>query len=1263
MQSSKGPESLDLGRTVSRSRSTSMSSDSQLPRLHLLVPPAVNPAPCFIASSAAAQIVTADQEFNAADFVDDEEDNASPASALVTPEALSALNGFLDHLLYNILASSKSTQLACIRPAVAEVLKPRLAKEVVSAADEELSEYMGGPEDEQFGGQTPSAEFDLIRSWKLTRLRCMVYTRLGDMEEDDEEEYIEQDGLGEGEDGPQRFSSHIGYITPAAAIFLAHIIEYLGEKALVIAGETARSRLSSKVDDELAESGAERSTMDRLVVEDLDMEKLALNPTLGRLWRTWRKRTRSPNLSRATSRESIRRRGTIGHLPVRGQRGSVAVDEFLPARSQPSPRPEPPADVDPASVAIPVNEHDVQEIEVPGFASDTDGGEVIQTMEAVVAHKVRPRSLMVLTLPSPRSPTFNGNSPISPRPQSAKTHRHARSRSLPGSSAALPPQETPKVEQTNDQTADHPSPTSSEERRQLETMYEHDEDDESTADKKPVIVDSTEPEQVLSPSVESPTKKSETDSFPEESNGQDTAATSSVSGASAEVVTSRANSTRASSLSDRNQPDSEAEIIEGQGMAEKPKLASVQRPRKSSRGPSRKNDRSTAAVSSEQMVQSVAEDPPQTQGGDSTPAQPAVSTEASNTSDTDLTSPDPVTPQPRFSTDNSSEEKSPRPLSSAESAYSESSRVRQRPSPLPLRRGSTHQQTPYGRSSPAASTTSSGTERAAVQRLSGRPTTSAASSSYSKPRRSESFSSYRDKRPVTAGSTTSQVSTKIKGLIVRQGDSSSLQLRSSSETSRASSHDEKADLDDLIRSEETIHFTLTPRNMREIEEPDSPRWRNQQSNTADLADFLKSTAPPASPRPGTSGMAKADFPSITKTKSSDLPKHKPIQPSNMSLPPARPSAGHSRDTKPSIGSTREFANSVKNGPPSPSTMKSRIRRFSDAADFSKKFTRPPSSLSNTARSSHAAPSAPRLQARPAVAPKGDQSSDLIDFIREGPPTAGARRIPRTVAPFRDTMDSDELQSLGPSYAENQAPSIISTQDDSYATKSITSVGSHTGLLDSSNRVPAPTSAPRPAPVVAPEPVTVSDDPRPARKQRRVPDPYAIDYDDDEDLEELLEGPKPPKREEESLMDFLMNAAPPPATSGPPQPFVNASAAKAPSSGTSSMKARLLRNGPSTKTSRTSLRQPPAPSNPPVVSANYTTKIGMERNAAARSNSYNMPTVSQRQTETSSLADFLRSTGPPEPPVVRTPPPSAGGKSKESSSGFSRLFVRRKKVET
>jgi len=139
------------------------------------------------------------------------------ATALLTPAALSLLNGFLDNILYNILASSKSTQLARIRSAMVDVLKPRLAKEALSAAEEELSE-LGGAEDEQTefrGGQEPGGDFDLVRSWKLTRLRCMVYTRLGDMvswglffcsngprgrvtiltkpqEEDDEDEYLNE---------------------------------------------------------------------------------------------------------------------------------------------------------------------------------------------------------------------------------------------------------------------------------------------------------------------------------------------------------------------------------------------------------------------------------------------------------------------------------------------------------------------------------------------------------------------------------------------------------------------------------------------------------------------------------------------------------------------------------------------------------------------------------------------------------------------------------------------------------------------------------------------------------------------------------------------------------------------------------------------------------------------------------------------------------------------------------------------------------------
>ncbi|KAL5359498.1 hypothetical protein BJX96DRAFT_164481 [Aspergillus floccosus] len=1220
-----------------------MSSDSQLPRIHLLTPPPVNPPPSFIAPSAASQIITADQEFNTADFVAAEDNDGASASAMVTPQALSALNAFLDHLLFNILATAKSTQLTSIRPALAEVLKPRLAKEVVTAADEELSEYMGGPEDEEveFGGcQSQSSEFDLIRSWKLTRLRCMVYTRLGDMEEDDEEEYIAQDGIADDDGASQRFSSHVGTITPAAAIFITSIIEHIGEQALVIAGETARSRLAKAGNNPDADADTERATMDRLVVEDLDMEKLALNPTLGRLWRTWRKRIRTPNMSRAVSRESVYRRGTIGAFTLSQKSSINAIDELLSSAGGTPATETPLTEVDPASVPLPVNDHDIEEIENPAFAHDMDGGEVVQTMEAVVAHKVRPHSLMVLTLPSPRSPTSSGSSPSPITPNSAsssKPVRHARSRSLPNASYDQEPAQDEKAPEPE------PSPTA-EERKQLETMYEHEEDNVHVVEVKAVAIDSA----VKPDHADLPRNEESAEGLPEES--MEMTATSSTSAASMEVVTSQTSSTHGSttSLSDRVHTDTDVEILEGQGMAEKPKLTTVQRPK-------RKSSRLAPNVNC--APQAVPEDE-SPRLGVSASVRPVVQPEVVQVPDVDTTT-ESQAPHALSSAVNPQLEDNHRPVStSSESGHTEQPRPRSRPSPLPLTTGASPSH--YGVSSPGLSSASSATERAGVQRLSGKLPPSATSSSFPKSRRSDSFSSNREKRPVTAGSTTSQVSSKLKGLISRPAESGSLRLRSSSETSRASAYtgdsvrDEKSGLDELIRSEETIHYTLTPKSMREMENPDSPRWRTQRSSTADLADFLKNTAPPGEPttRPGIKGTAGP--------KSPEKPKHTPIQIAAMNMQ-QNPNAGHTRDAKASVGSTRDFTNFVKSsGPAAPPTSgqngsakTSRFRRFSDAAELSKKFTRPASGVSNPPRSN-----GPRPQARPAAIPRED-SADLIDFIREGPPTPGARRIPRTVAPFRDTMDSDDLDSLEP------ASTVASTHEGSMATKS---TGSRTGLLESTNRTTIQASGPMPT--SNPPPVGTSNGPFPVRKQSRAPDPYAIDMDDDlddDELEELLEAPKP-KREEESLMDFLRNV-PPPASEAPPQPFsVNMPAAKGSSGGFgggSSIKARLLRNTssektPSAKPSRTSLRQQQTEGYGTTTS-NYTLKVSSERPAGTLRTSPSMPSVSERPTETSALADFLRNTGPPEPPMPVRQTSAPGGKMLDSNN-ISRLFTRRKKVE-
>ncbi|KAJ6099613.1 hypothetical protein N7467_001148 [Penicillium canescens] len=1238
MQSAKAPDFLDAG-AVTRSRSPSVvSTDSQFSRVNLMSPPSVTPAPGFISSSAATDIISADQEFNAADFI--AEDESGSGAALVTPAALSLLNAFLDNLLFNILAASKSTQLACIRPAMAEVLKPRLAKEVVAAAEEELSEYMGGADDEQTefrGGQEPGGDFDLIRSWKLTRLRCMVYTRLGDMEEDDEDEFIAQDGLGESDGAPRRFTSHVDNITPAASIFLTSIIEFIGERALVIAGETARSRLVSKLNDgdEVNEAGDERKRIDRLVVEDLDMEKLALNPTLGRLWRTWRKRRRGTTLSRTLSRESFRRRGYSGV----SRKSSIATIEEPMTASEPLPTQSPP--LDPAMVPLPMSDYDVQEIEVPGYTGDLEGE--VQTMQAVVAHKVRPRSLMVFSSPSlaPRSPGGD-KSPVSASAiDPPKLVRHVRSRSLPAAATNTP------AEAEAEATPDQPSPTPSEKKR-LETMYEDDESAEyvDAAETAPGVAITTEHETSQLPEdAAEDSDKARMSVLHEEEEEAPLAVNEMVAtlraGTNDEDLTDQSNSARVSvaSLGDRsNQKD--PEVIEGTGLCEKPKwTSSINRPkRKSSRDVSLLNARSISAQTSGPEMQAVAENQPPTQGMETAqPETPKIPVEAIDSS-TDQDAPDgdrnktamTSTPPPR-SSDGVEVEKFQAFLSSpdtsrptsADSERSHTSKTRPRPAPLLVQ------------SSNRSPTTS---ERAAVQRMSTRPSTSVSSSIQTKTRRSSSFGSSREtKRPVTAGSTTSQVSTKLKGLMGRpQGDSPSLRLRSSSETSRASggsgdSDNEIADLDKLINSDETIHFTLTPRSVREMTFPDPPNRpipRSDTADTSDLADFLKTTSPPGEEkhrsRASVSSKATGEMTPVSRTKSIESPKHIPLS-TRLTNRPAKPSksaqSAQEREARVPADATREFADFIKapgapNAPSQPKTSTS-VERAQPV--------RPPSSRSTASRGNR-----PRLEARSAET-SGSQTSELIDFIREGPPMSGAHRIPRTVAPFRNTIDSDDLQ-IDNTPGHTTSSSIASTGNGSTPNKSLTSLGSRTGLLDS-NRNKASASGSAPA----------SEDPAPQRKQRRVRDPYAIDDDDDEYLEELLklESKPKPKREEESLMDFLRSAPPPPESEKPPVPFsVNTVASNA-----------RTRSG-MVRSSQSSLRS--QGSVPGKVQNNYATKVGMERNNGI------MPSASNRKTETGDLADFLRNTGPPEPTARAVSSPV---NSKMGSGGFSRFFTRRKKVES
>ena len=395
--------------------------------------PLANPEPAYIAASAASQIVSTEHQSQYHAWSDEiEHHQIIDDIAIIAPAALSLVNAFLDRLLYNFLACARSTSLASLRPAVIEVLKPKLAKEAIIGADEELQEFLGGGDDEELqsfhNGQEPPTDWDLDLVWKRTRLRCMVYTRLGDMEEEDEEVYIEQENLGHTA-GPHRLSRDLGIVSPAAAIFLTSILEFIGEQALVVAGDAAYRRAESdKTPSNKRKSGATW----RVVVEEIDMEKVAFNTTLGRLWRSWRKLVRSPKNSvsrnysydmgngRSSSRKSslsVMDRPT--YIAKHDHRPSV--DEVLNAD-------------EPALIPLPSTENDVAEIEVPEYqpmATRRGGLDVIRGTQN------RPYSMVIY--PEPNLQAFAQSPPPPQSPVSSDgtitegsfSPKHQRSHSLP----------------------------------------------------------------------------------------------------------------------------------------------------------------------------------------------------------------------------------------------------------------------------------------------------------------------------------------------------------------------------------------------------------------------------------------------------------------------------------------------------------------------------------------------------------------------------------------------------------------------------------------------------------------------------------------------------------------------------------------------------------------------------------------------------------------------------------------------------------------
>ncbi|KAL8793643.1 MAG: hypothetical protein Q9195_003795 [Heterodermia aff. obscurata] len=1230
---------------MSRERTSSLSGGASFAS-----PPSANPEPAYIAASAAAQIITTDYQNRTADWFEDRSQKGDSESAVVSPASLSLVNAFLDQLLFSFLASARSTSIAALRPAVSEVLKPRLAKDAISGADQELQEFLGGGDEEELSafhnGLESRAPWDLQLAWKRTRLRCMVYTRLGDMEEEEEEAFVNSEPAEE--EGLRRLSRDVGIISPAAAIFLTSILEFIGEQVLMVAGEAAYLRIESKRLNDRADDASISSEAIRVVVEDFDTEKLAFNTTFGRLWRSWKKRVRISSTlgARTVSRDLGGGKGTLsptGSQQPDGNKGPHVANIV-----------ETPSNIDTAEAALTAEDHGLLETQAePSMSTQRETSNRPRSMvlypqlhsglsshsEARSMQRGRSSSLPALqpaSYISPLSETFLA-------PGSVKTPSHSlhegedslpedRATNVASSSAIRGTNcdSTPRlsgVSKFDAQLERRPSGISKEEvdGQTIELVEDRDSQDSQSSN----VDEKALPFEPSNSVVDGQTSEGATDAHPDNPSRSTQPKSHDLNENTMKYWRGQ------EKLPKENASVSFRQIYgkENQGFVARPMQG--EGPRKASGdaddheygrmwehqapyfyyGPTASHADDSPGSGLQDGILPSGHNPQAAHNENGapplTPLRELMEAAHDTSDEASSLAPSHEAPKPEHVSHERDQNGDVARADSFAPRLASQAKLASKFSDLRSRL-------------PAVNT---GTERAAVQRVLPSPV-SAREPLTPVPR--TSTSSNRDLRQIqTSSSSASQVSQKLKGFVGRdssdgrrpttprrssEGSSSMISDKRSLRTPKAD--EAQRNFDQLIKSDETIQYTLTPQNMRELEAPDSPRWNtHKRTNTAEMADFFRNTGPEESQRPWTSH-SKASLKGFNGLAANPISIAKSTEPARPSPPapestftPAkttlRPTTSHShsnvaREARANSESTRDFADFLRSTGPSQTALAdtqavqqpkgpavaapkplSALPAVSRPASTSgpKKITKQnpssggqrtevPPSQSLTMPSEVAGPVSvshrtSKLQARDPTVSR-DTSSDLIDFIRQGPSdrSEGKLRLPRAgdpARPFSDTNGITRGVQGRPSEGDNPRLSVASTHVSSVPSKSIHSVNSRTALLETGS--PTQDTRHKASESVDSRPGRRNEPPQPVRKQHRNKDPYAIDTDSEADDDS---GPQPHKAEE-SLIHFLNSVAPPPSPPARKMLVDGSTSSKSPAPGAlknqyPSMRDRLTRNG-------------------------------------------------------------------------------------------------------
>ncbi|KAL8815420.1 MAG: hypothetical protein Q9223_005434 [Gallowayella weberi] len=1149
-------------------RSSSISNDrASLSVVSLACPPPVWPDPAYIAPSSASQIVTGDQEISLEDEENYEATNSRVTNTLVAPSALLLINAFLDQLLYSFLLSSRSTSIAALRPAVTEVLKPRLAKDAIASADEELQEFLGGGDDDELSAfhdrLEPRAAWDLNKIWRRTRLRCMVYTRLGDLEEEDEEMWVERENTTHEADGQHRLSRDLGVVSPAAAIFLTSILEYIGEQVLLVSAEAAYTRVELRRRQDKIPTTNSAGTQ-RPSVDVVDIEKLAVNTTFGRLWRSWKKRVRSPSITkqRPSSHEYFLGPAnalSVGDSQRQGPRLGEEQDRHLTydTLSRSAAANDSRTVGDAAAIPLPTTTHDAREIE--GVESPWQSRELDSTD--------RPRSMQ---LSSDSFQAADQNDDIRNRQGRHVLLQRNRSSSLPQLEYRQHPDHQGSLYSISKEAAlfagsqNHTPGTSryALDSSGITTMY----DGAIGREGSPVGSD-------RNPSIDTPRRPYETSEIEAQNLDEGLDSLARASNESLPFKTGTGPITNDSNQTPFGELPKRSNIMDKFGVRTDQHLPS--RVENSLDSPSMQGhptenvslDNRETSISGSKPLQtaeiwkSAAGLPDGKASLSKYGRDEAISSSPTSTANHDRSNRTSFAPT-GLSTQYESEA-----LSQPESAgYSGSVAAA---SPYFPQAKPSVKLSDIRKQLPPVST---GVERASVQRVSSSP-----GGALESPVGRTSTSSSRELRCIpTSGSNTSQTAIKSKVLGARGSSDISRQYAVSRRSSEASANlatplvrtpevdETQRSFEQLIKSDETIQYTLTPQSVRETDSLDSPRFSHNRTGTADLADFIRTSGPPPAPadmgRPSTSR-------SIVSLKGLNGLRSNPIPPSRsaavQSMAPslekpnvqsqrpgpttARSAQGRPRDAQLDTETTRDFADFIRStGPeavsrpnmndnttapasiqPRPSKGMTPDQRSTSVTSTGKKITKPNPGLSKSPPSVMQQPSPKRsvskLQARQARY-EPTHNEDLLDFLKQGPMDDRAMEKRPVPGPVASIVPQNPRVPTNPRErnSDNTRSSVGSTQDSTLANRSIRSTNSRTGLLDGSR------GSHGGSPPMSQRPSRFDEAPQAIRQQRRVKDPYAIDTDSEDDDRP---GTPKPQRQEESLIDFL-NSTPPPSESNP-----------------------------------------------------------------------------------------------------------------------------------